>query len=107
MKGHAIEARYKQKDAYDIYCCIRNCPGGPEALAEACQLVLGHASGASGYAFIAGKFDSVDGFGPTCVRCFVEDTQLLCDRSAAQWQQDGSGQVDAWLRALGLRHRTP
>ena len=34
MKGHAIEGRYKQKDAYDIYYCIRNYTGGPEVLAE-------------------------------------------------------------------------
>jgi hypothetical protein len=23
MKGHALEKRFKQKDAYDIYYCIR------------------------------------------------------------------------------------
>jgi hypothetical protein len=25
-KGHALQNRLKQKDAYDIYYCIRNCP---------------------------------------------------------------------------------
>lgn len=103
MKGHAVEGRYKQKDAYDIYYCIRNYPGGPEALAEACRPLLEHASGAAGYGFIAGKFDTVDGFGPTCVRRFVEDTNVLGERSPEQWQQDAFGQVDVWLRALGLR----
>lgn len=103
MKGHAIEGRYKQKDAYDIYFCVRNYPGGPEALAEACRPLLGYPGGAAGYAFIAGKFDTVDSFGPTCVRGFVEDTKVLGERSAEQWQQDAFGQVDAWLRALGLR----
>jgi hypothetical protein len=103
MKGHALAGRYKQKDAYDIYYCIRNYPGGPEALAEACRPLLEHASGAAGYHLIAGKFDTVDGFGPTCVRRFVEDTDVLGDRSPEQWQQDAFGQVDAWLEALGLR----
>lgn len=103
MKGHAIEGRYKQKDAYDIYYCIRNYPGGPEVLAEECRPLLGHASGAKGYGLIAGKFDSIDGFGPTCVRRFVEETNVLGDRSPEQWQQDAFGQIDAWLRALGLR----
>src|SRR6185312_3344273 len=28
MKGHAVRGRYKQKDAYDIYYCIRNYPDG-------------------------------------------------------------------------------
>ena len=99
----AIEGRYKQKDAYDIYYCVRNYPGGPEALAAACRPLLEHASGVAGFAFIAGKFDTPDGFGPTCVRRFVEDTKLLGERSPEQWQQDAFGQVDAWLRAVGLR----
>jgi hypothetical protein len=103
MKGHAVERRYKQKDSYDIYYCIRNYPGGPEALAEACRPLLDQASGATGYHFINGKFDTADGFGPTCVRRFVEDTNVLGDRTPEQWQQDAFGQVDAWLRALGLR----
>jgi hypothetical protein len=103
MKGHAIEGRYKQKDAYDIYYCTRNYPGGPEALAEACRPLLDHASGAAGYGFIAAKFDNVEGFGPTCVRRFVQDTNILGDRTPEQWQQDAFGQVEAWLRALGLR----
>ncbi|WP_028216484.1 nucleotidyl transferase AbiEii/AbiGii toxin family protein [Paraburkholderia oxyphila] len=103
MKGHAIQGRYKQKDAYDIYYCIRNYPGGPQALAEACRPLLEVASGAAGYGYIASKFDAVEGFGPTCVRHFVEDTQVLGERSPEQWQLDAFGQVDAWLRALGLR----
>ena len=103
MKGHAIEGRYKQKDAYDIYYCVRNYPGGPEVLAEACRPLLGYASGMRGYRLIAGKFDTAEGFGPTCVRRFVEETNVLGERSPEQWQQDAFGQVDAWLRALGLR----
>lgn len=103
MKGHAIEGRYKQKDAYDIYYCVRNYAEGIEALAEACRPLLEHKAGLSGYQFIAGKFDTPEGFGPTCVRKFVEDSQALEDLTPDQWQQDAFGQVDAWLRALGLR----
>ena len=33
MKGHAIYGRHKAKDAYDIYYCVKNYPGGPDALA--------------------------------------------------------------------------
>jgi hypothetical protein len=103
MKGHALEGRYKQKDAYDIYYCIRNYPDGIGALAEACRPLLDHASGERGYRHIAGKFDTVDGYGPTCVRRFVAGTHMLGDRTPEQWQQDAFGQVDEWLRALGLR----
>ncbi|WP_312367241.1 nucleotidyl transferase AbiEii/AbiGii toxin family protein [Stenotrophomonas sp.] len=103
MKGYAIEGRHKQKDAYDIYYCIRNYPGGTAALAEACRPVLERSSGAAGYRMIAGKFDTLESYGPTSVRLFVEETAVLGDRTPEQWQQDAFGQVDAWLRALGLK----
>lgn len=103
MKGYAIEHRHKQKDAYDIYYCVRNYPGGIDALAKACRSVLEHKSGDAGYRFIAGKFETSESYGPTSVRRFVEETEVLGDRAPDQWQQDAFGQVDAWLRALGLR----
>lgn len=103
MKGHAIRGRYKQKDAYDIYYCVRNYPEGIASLVHACRPLLDHPSAANGYRFIAEKFDSAEGYGPTCVRKFVEQTAILGDRSPEQWQQDAFGQVDARLRALGVR----
>ena len=103
MKGFAVQARHKQKDAYDIYYCVRNYPGGIEALAEASRPLRAYASGEQGYGYISDKFNEVEGYGLTCVRRFVEDTQILGDRTPEQWQQDAFGQVDAWLRALGLR----
>jgi hypothetical protein len=103
MKGHALAGRYKQKDAYDIYYCIRNYPDGIGALAEACRPLLEHASGERGYRYIAEKFETADAYGPTCVRRFVADTHILGDRTPEQWQQDAFGQVDEWLRTLGLR----
>ena len=45
----------------------------------------------------------MEDFGPTSVRGFVEGSDLLGGRTATQWQQDAFGQVDAWLRGLGLR----
>ena len=103
MKGHALQGRYKQKDAYDVYYCVRNYPNGIEALAEACRPLLERPSAARGYGVIAEKFETIEAFGPTCVRRFVEDTRILGDRTADQWQQDAFGQVDALLRTLGLR----
>jgi hypothetical protein len=103
MKGYAIHNRLKQKDAYDIYYCIRNYPDGIGALAKDCLPLLNLPSGATGYGFINEKFDVVDGFGPTCVRNFVQESKILGDRTPDQWQQDAFGQVDAWLRAVGVR----
>ncbi|MCT7018509.1 hypothetical protein M1736_24035, partial [Salmonella enterica subsp. enterica serovar Saintpaul] len=60
-------------------------------------------SGERGFRYIAEKFDAFEGYGPTCVRCFVEDTHALGDRTPEQWQQDAFGQIDALLRAMTLR----
>jgi hypothetical protein len=103
MKGHAINGRYKQKDAYDIYYCVRNYPTGAAMLAQDCRPLLEYPSGAKGYSFINEKFNAPDGYGPTCVKNFVEESKLLAERTAEQWQQDAFGQVDEWLRSLGLR----
>lgn len=100
MKGYALLGRNKEKDAYDVYYCIRNYPGGPEALAEACLPLLSHKSAQEGYAGIARKFDEFDSYGPGCVRKFAEEAQILGDRSADEWQQDAFGQVQVWLGAL-------
>jgi hypothetical protein len=103
MKGYAVHNRLKQKDAYDIYYCIRNYPGGIDALAKDCMPLLNLPSGATGYGFINEKFDVADGFGPTCVKTFVQESKILGDRTPDQWQQDAFGQVDAWLRAMRVR----
>jgi hypothetical protein len=34
MKGMALDDRLKEKDAWDIYYCVRNDPGGLDALAD-------------------------------------------------------------------------
>ena len=103
MKGSALDGRYKQKDAYDIYFSIRNYLGGIGALVDACRPLLDHQSGKDGFTHIVAKFDDPDGYGPTCVRNFVEGSDILDGRTADEWQQDAFGQVDAWARAMGLR----
>lgn len=102
MKGHALAGRLKRKDAYDIYYCVRNYPGGPEALAADCRPLLERPSAAKGYAKIAGKFRGTDDAGPTWVREFIEAGGALGDRTPEQWQTDAFGQVRAFLEALGI-----
>ena len=106
MKGFALDGRLKRKDAYDVYYCVRNYPSGPDALAEACRSLLRYEEdAAAGYKHIDSKFETVDSFGPVSVRRFVEESDVLQERTPDQWQQDAFGQVDAWLCALGLRTR--
>ena len=103
MKGFALDGRYKQKDVYDVYYCVRNFPGGPDALAEACRPLLKDEEAVAGYEHVNSKFESRESLGPSSVRRFVEESDVLQERTPDQWQQDAFGQVDAWLRALGLR----
>lgn len=103
MKGFAINNRLKRKDAYDIYYCIRNYPEGIEELAIHCKPLLEYANAVQGYRHIDEKFEKHGSFGPTSVSEFVKESQILGERTPEQWQLDAFGQVDAWLRALGLR----
>ncbi len=103
MKGHAMNGRLKRKDAYDIYYCVVNYPDGIKALVKDCQPVLERPSGEEGFRHINQKFETIESYGPTSVRKFVEDSSLLGERTADQWQQDAFGQVDELLRTLRIR----
>ena len=103
MKGYAIAKRQKPKDAYDIYYCVLNYPGGVDGLVSATVPLLEVDAARTGYRNIADKFRTVDDYGPTSVRRFVDGSPLLGPRTPDQWQQDAFGQVDAWLIRLGLR----
>ncbi|AMP39484.1 MULTISPECIES: nucleotidyl transferase AbiEii/AbiGii toxin family protein [Ralstonia solanacearum species complex] len=107
MKGYALNNRLKRKDAYDIYYCIRNYRGQGEALAEECRPLLASESALQGYRLIASKFNGVDDFGPTSVRQFLEDSDALGEMTPEQCQRDAFEQVDAWLKAIGLRQLDP
>lgn len=102
MKGHALNLRDKKKDAYDLYFCIRNYPGGFAQLAEDCRDIMRFPVAKEAFEHIRAKFASVDHFGPVNVRIFVEDSDALDGRTADEWQQDAYGQVHYWLDALGL-----
>lgn len=103
MKGYAIAKRKKPKDAYDIYYCVRNFPGGVDGLVSATMPLVEVDAAKAGYAYIAGKFRTANDFGPTRVRDFVEGSPFRGQRTLDQWQQDAFGQVHAWLVGLGLQ----
>ena len=103
MKGYAITKRNKAKDAYNIYYCVRNYPGGVDRLVTATMACLEVEAAVTGYRNIATKFRTVDDYGPISVRRFVDRSPLLGERTPDQWQQDAFGQVHAWLVGLGLR----
>ena len=102
MKGYAIAKRRKAKDAYDIYYCVRNYPGGVDGLTSATMPFLEIDVARTAYRNIADKFRTVDDYGPTCVRGFVTGSPLIGQQTPDQWQQDAFGQIHGWLAALGL-----
>lgn len=102
MKGYAIAKRDKAKDAYDIYYCVRNYPGGVEGLVADTRPLLDIDVAREGYQNIASKFRCPGDYGPTSVRKFADVSPLLRQQTLDQWQQDAYGQVHAWLERLGL-----
>ena len=95
--------RLKQEDAYDIYYSIRNFPGGVDAFVAATRPLLDFETARTGDLHVSEKFRHRDDFGPTGVRQFVDQTDVLGERTSERWRQDAFGQVDAWLSTLGLR----
>jgi predicted nucleotidyltransferase len=74
MKGMALAERLKEKDAWDIDYCVRNYPGGIDALVEEFRPQLTHGLVQEGLKKIADAFASVDQWGPASVADFDEIT---------------------------------
>lgn len=72
MKGIALADRMKEKDAYDIYFCIRIFPGGLEAVVDELKPSLPNSLVLEGLQNIAKLFASPDHFGPSAVADFEE-----------------------------------
>ena len=70
MKGMALDERLKEKDAWDIYFCIRAYPGGIDTLAEEFRPHLLHGLVQEGLAKIAKHFASITSIGPKFVADF-------------------------------------
>lgn len=99
MKGYALAGRDKPKDAYDIYFCVKNYPGGPVALARELRPRLHIREVRKGLTHIAGKFRRADDFGPVTVGRFLASA----DPDEQQFQaQDAFGQVERLLRELQM-----
>lgn len=71
MKAFALHGRLKEKDAYDIWFCLRHWPGGPRAVAALLRSHLGEPEVARAVQLLGLKFRSVDDFGPQAVATFV------------------------------------
>jgi len=99
MKGIAMEARMKEKDAWDIYYCLLNYPGGIDALAEEFKAHLHHGLVREGLRKMAGKFSSAKAFGPKSVADFegIDDPE-----ERERIERDAYERVNALLSRLGI-----
>lgn len=102
MKGYAIQMRLKTKDAYDIYYCIKNYPGGIVALSDACRPLLEYPGAREAYGFIAAKFETHFSLGPMNAGAFAEAEGILGGLTVHDWRRDAFGQVSSWVRALRM-----
>jgi len=100
MKGMAMETRMKEKDAYDIYYCLLNYPGGIDALAEEFRPHLNHGLVKEGLQKIAGKFSSEKDFGPKSVADFEE---IDDPDEQERIQRDAYERVNALLSRLEIK----
>jgi hypothetical protein len=77
MKGMALDERLKEKDAWDIYFCIRAYPGGIDTLAAEFRPHLSHGLVQEGLEKIGKHFAGMTSIGPRFVADFeaVEDPE--------------------------------
>ena len=70
MKGFALEGRYKEKDAYDIYTVLEGYDGGPKEVAELVKPYARDPLIDESLGYIADKFSGPDDAGPVFVADF-------------------------------------
>ena len=100
MKGMAMHDRLKEKDAWDIYHCLRSFPDGLDALAEEFRPHMNNKLAREGLEKISSKFGSIEDVGPKWTADFDEiddpDERNIRVRDAFE-------RVDHFLRSLDVR----
>ena len=100
MKGMALADRIKEKDAWDIYYCLRNYPGGLDALVRDIWPHRTHGLVREGLQKIGAKFASPTHIGPKCVADFEGITS---PDERQRVQRDAYERVNYLVERLGLK----
>lgn len=74
MKAMAMHDRLKEKDAYDIYYCLRHYPGGPQSIAAEFDAVKKHGLVREALVVLSERFESLAHVGPVHIAAFLEIT---------------------------------
>ncbi len=99
MKGMALHDRLNPKDAWDIYFCLVNYPGGLDALVQEFRPHLHHGLVVEGLRKIRDKFLSPNHVGPKSVADFDELTDVEARDLS---QRDAFERVSYVLAQLGV-----
>lgn len=99
MKGMALTDRLKEKDAWDIYYCVKNYPGDLDSLANEFKPHIGNALIKEGLEKIKTQFASEGHVGPKFVADFEEVTD---PEERALLQRDAYERVNYLLEKLGI-----
>lgn len=99
MKSIALGDRLKEKDAWDIYYCLRHYPGGIDRIAKEFQPNIENELVQEGLSILAEKFSSIETVGPVHVANFEEISDPL---ERERVQRDAYERVQALLRFIGF-----
>jgi hypothetical protein len=99
MKGMAMADRLKEKDAWDIYFCLRNHPGGLDGLIEVFKPHLQLRLVREGLEKIKEKFASVNHIGPRLITNFEG---ISNEEERTRIQRDAFERVQYLLNGLGI-----
>jgi len=100
MKGHALDGRLKEKDAWDIYYCVQEYPGGRDALVRRLQPMIDNRLVREALEKIGQHFASPEHRGPRHVADFEEATE---PEARAAIQRDAYERVNYVLEQLEIR----
>lgn len=90
LKAFALNERMKEKDAYDVYFCLRHYGGGPAVLAKDCLPLIDIPRGREAFGILRQKFETLDSIGP----------QWAAEVASAQGDDPDTVSRDAYERAL-------
>ncbi len=91
MKAFAMSDRIKEKDAYDIYFCLKHFPAGVAELAKLYRPILQNGLVQEGLTVLHEKFRTIDSVGPTWAAQVAEENgadRELAQRDAFELMQD-------------------
>lgn len=100
MKAMALDGRLMEKDAWDVYYCVRYYPGGMDCLVNEFTPHLGSGLVREAMAILAKKFESPEHIGSKHVADFEEITD---PEERALIQRDAYERVNALLSRLEQR----